>query len=80
MKNRLSDLTNHLFEQMERLNDEDLSGEGLDRELERAKGMGLIASQIIQAGELAYKTMRHLDECGRGETKVPELLDSRSGS
>lgn len=80
MKNKLSDLTNHLFEQMERLNDEDLKGEDLDRELERAKGMGRIASQIIQAGELAYKTMRHVDEYGRGEANVPELLDSRSGS
>ena len=57
MKNTLSDLNNHLFEQLERLNDEDLSEEQLDRELRRSEGMTKVAEQIIRNGELAYKTM-----------------------
>lgn len=65
MRNTLSDLNNHLFEQLERLNDEDLDDEGLDRELKRADGMSKIAEKIIHNGELAYKTMAHLDEYGR---------------
>ncbi len=39
MKNTLSDLNNHLFEQLERLNDEELIEERLDSELRRAEGM-----------------------------------------
>ena len=83
MKNTLLDLNNHLFEQLERLNDEELAGEQLDRELKRADGMTRIAAQIIQNGELAYKTMVHMDEYGydmKGvDRPVPAMLDSRGG-
>lgn len=82
MKNTLLDLNNHLFEQLERLNDEELSDEQLDRELKRADGMTRVAAQIIQNGELAYKTMVHMDEYGYGmqgveNRQVPAMLDSR---
>ena len=77
MKNTLSDLNNHLFEALERLNDEELTEEALDRELKRAEGMGKIAEQIIRNGELAYKTMVHMDEYGYNidKTVVPPMLE-----
>ena len=77
MKNTLADLNNHLFEQLERLNDEDLTDEQLERELKRADGMTRLATQIIQNAELAYKTMVHLNEYGY-ETGVPEMLAVKS--
>lgn len=78
MKNTLQDLNNHLFEQLERLNDEDLTDEQLDRELRRAEGMTKIATQIIENGEPAFKTMVHLDEYGynSGRPAVPAMLES----
>lgn len=83
MKNTLADLNNHLFEQLERLNDEDLTDEQLDRELKRAEGMTRIATQIIENGELAYKTMVHMDEYGYGLDKtkrtVPPMLEIKAG-
>lgn len=75
MKNTLGDLNNHLFEQIERLNNEELSEEELDRELKRAEGMGKIAAQIIQNGELAYKTMVHMDEYGYEKRALPNMLE-----
>lgn len=76
MKNTLQDLNNHLFEQLERLNDEDLSGEALDQELKRADGITKIAAQIIKNGELAFKAMVHMDENGRsGQGAVPAMLE-----
>lgn len=76
MKNTIADLNNHLFEQMERLNDESLTGERLEEELKRADGMSRIAGQIIQNGELAFKAMKHADEygCGSGKRELPPML------
>lgn len=77
MKNTLSDLNNHLFEQLERLNDEDLTEEQLDKELRRAEGMTKVSEQIIRNGELAYKTMVHMAEYGYANDRgsVPEMLE-----
>ena len=78
MKNTLLDLNNHLFEQLERLNDEDLTEERLGNELRRAEGITKIAAQIISNGELALKTMSHMDEYGYelGKRKAPAMLSS----
>lgn len=77
MKNTLSDLNNHLFEQLERLNDEELSDEQLDKEIKRSEGMTKIAEKIIQNGELAFKTMKHMDEYGyeRKGREIPVMLE-----
>ena len=80
MKNTLQDLNNHLFEQLERLNDEDLTDEQLDRELRRAEGMTKIATQIIENGELASKTMVHLDDYGynNGHPPLPVMREAHT--
>ncbi len=44
MKNTLTDLNNHLFAQLERLGDEDLDGEKLQQEINRAKAISDIAT------------------------------------
>lgn len=53
MKNKLVDLNNHLFEQLERLNDDDLSGAELEREMKRSRAMAGIASNIVANAQLA---------------------------
>ncbi len=81
MKNTLSDLNNHLFEALERLNDDDLDDEQLDKEIKRCEGMTKIAEQIIRNGELAYKTMVHMDEYGcKANKQLPDMLETKKGS
>lgn len=76
MKNKLSDLNNHLFTQLERLCDEDLSPKQLELELERTKAIKGIAQEVISAGKLSLDA--HLavadGQLGNGVKNVPELL------
>ncbi len=78
IKNKLSDLNNHLFEELERLNNEELTGEKLQEERERAKSMANIAQTIINNGELALKAVKHYDEYGNKD-KVPDILQISDG-
>lgn len=80
MKNTLGDLNNHLFAQLEKLNDDDLSGDALETEIKRAEAMAKISEQIIKTGELQFKAMQHMDNYGYDRKKVvPEMLEVRGG-
>ena len=79
MKNKLVDLNNHLFEELERLNDEELKGDALQEERERAKTMATIAQTIINNGELALKAVKHYDEYGKKE-EIPKILQLGEGN
>lgn len=52
MKNKLIDLNNHLYAQLERLSDEDFKGEKLDEEIRRAKAITSVGNQIINNARL----------------------------
>lgn len=45
MKNKLADLNNHLFAQLERLGEEDLNDEQIEREAKRADAIVSIANE-----------------------------------
>ena len=79
MKNTLNDLNNYLFEQLERLNDDEISEEQLERELRKADSIVKVADKIIQNGELAFKTMQHMDQYGYTSSNrtVPPMLETK---
>lgn len=80
MKNTLGDLNNHLFAQLEKINDDELSGDALDAEIKRTEAMAKISEQIIKTGELQFKAMQHMDEYGYERKKaVPEMLEVKGG-
>lgn len=55
MKNKLSDLNNHLFAQLERLSNEELNGEELKEEIERSRAVSQVSGQIISNASLVLK-------------------------
>lgn len=74
MKNKLSDLNNHLFAELERLSDEDLKGEELQEEIGRAKAVTNVAAQIIQNGTLVLKAAQFADQKMDADKAVPAML------
>lgn len=74
MKNTLSDLNNYLFETLERLLDDNLTEEQMQRELVRSQAVTSVAETVIHNGELALKTMQHLNDMGYGSGKHDECL------
>jgi hypothetical protein len=84
MKNKLTDLNNHLFEQLERLNDENLTAEDLAHEVTRTDSIVKVVEQIISNASLAVRgaaliaehsgrgTFEHLMPMLCGDTKVVE--------
>lgn len=78
MRNTMGDLNNHLFAQLERLNDESLTDEQLKKELERAKAVSSVASQIISNGFLVLKAVQMKDSALDADAKLPKMLEGGS--
>lgn len=74
MKNKLEDLNNHLFAELERLGDEDLKGEDLTAEIEKAKAIGGIASQIVSNANLQLRAVELQCEYGSRNIGLAGLI------
>ena len=71
MKNKLSDLNNHLFAQLERLGDEDLDAEKIEQEVKRADAICAVAEQIVKNADLQLKAVNIL--ANHGDRFKPHL-------
>ena len=68
MKNKLADLNDHLFAQIERLSDEDLTPEQIDREAKRGQAIVAAADQIIRNAALRIQAAKIAAEYGPDPT------------
>ncbi len=76
MQNKLIDLNNHLFAQMERLGGENLTKEELTSEINRSKAMTGISSQIVNNARLALDAKKFQREYGNGQ-ELPAMIESK---
>lgn len=78
MKNTLTDLNNYLFEALERINDDSLTEDGLEKEIKRADATNKVAKTIIDNAQVQLQAMKHMDEYGynqsKGERIIPAML------
>jgi hypothetical protein len=74
-RNKISDLNNHLFAQLERLNDEELTKEEVSKESTRAKAITSVAAQIIKSHKLTLEAMKVVSQGSFGLNDMPEALE-----
>lgn len=73
-KTSLADLNEYLFAQMDALTNPDLTGEELDREIDRSKAMQGLAKNIIDGANIALQAQKHMDEYGKESNIAIPLL------
>lgn len=83
MKNKLSDLNDHLFAQLERLSEEGLTTEQIDAEVKRGHAIVAVADQILRHASLQVQAAKivsdhgidpspHLPKLGTNPTRLVE--------
>jgi hypothetical protein len=75
-RNKLIDLNDHLFAQIERLTDEDLKGEDLQNEITRSKAVAALSDKVVQNARIILDAQKML---GKGEfmpNEFPLILKS----
>lgn len=74
MKNTLQDLNNHLFLELERLNDEELDSDKIQFECSRAKALSMVSDRILSNASLMLDAKKHFDEMGDNASEIPKML------
>lgn len=74
MKNTLSDLNNHLFAELERLGDEELTEEELEKEIKRAQSIVNVSGKIIDNAGLVLQAVKFQDDRLDIDKKLPKML------
>jgi len=73
-RNNLGALNAHLFDQMRRLNEDDINDEKLNKEIERTKAMTSIAKEIIANARTVMDAQDIKNELGQG-VALPAMLN-----
>ena len=80
MKNRLTDLNDILFAQLERLSDENLTPEVLQQELTRTQSVVQVADRIVENARLQLDAVKLIAQQGADLNKhLPASLGLPSG-
>lgn len=60
-RNTMTDLIDHLFVQLERLNDESLEGDALKDEIERSRAVSGLAQQVVATANVSLRAAEFQD-------------------
>jgi hypothetical protein len=73
-RNKIADLNDHLFEQLERLNDDKLKGDDLQQEINRANAITGIAGNIIGAAKVTVDAMKLVSKGDLRKEDLPGMF------
>lgn len=77
MKNKLTDLNDHLFTALERVNDESIDSEELRDEINRARSVANIAREVIQNARIVLEGEKYKREWRAVGNEVPEMFKDK---
>jgi len=77
MKNKLPDLNNHLFAQLERLSEEGLTAEQIEQECQRADAIVDLSDQILEIANTQLKAAQLIANHG---DRFAKMLPAISGT
>lgn len=77
MKNKLTDLNDHLFAQLERLADEDLKGDDLAREVSRGGAVVAVADTIIRNAAIQLAAAKLMSDNGKDPMAYLPAIEGR---
>lgn len=78
MKNKLIDLNNHLFAQLERLSDETLSGQKLADEVSRTEAIVQVSEQLVRTADVSLRAAALAVTHGARFVPTLPLLESKT--
>jgi len=64
MKNKIQDLNNHLYAQLERLGEEKITADKLEKEISRSKAITSVANTIVDSFRTTVEAMKVLEKAG----------------
>lgn len=75
MRNTLGDLNNHLFAELERLGDEELTGEELEKEIRRASAISSVSKNIIANANILLQAAKFKEVEMMKSDEMPKMLE-----
>lgn len=77
MADTISHVRNALVTQLDRLTSNDLEGDKLQTEINRARAMSEISEQVLDAGRLALQAARFVDSSLADNPRLPEYFNEQ---
>lgn len=73
-RNKMADLNDHLFAQLERLGDEKIKPEQMELEAQRASAITKVSGQLIKSFQTQISALKLLSEGSVGPNDMPETF------
>lgn len=72
--NSLADLNEILFNQIQKIQNEDATDEELEKEIKKSEAITKLSSQVLSSANIALQAQKQFDEYGTGRTVDIPLL------
>lgn len=72
--NSLADLNAILFNQIQKIQNEDVTDEELEKEIKKSEAITKLSSQVLSSANIALQAQKQFDEYGTGRTVDIPLL------